>query len=187
MILKIVGFGHPSLRRKNKEITPDFPELDILIENMFETMYNASGVGLAAPQVDIGYRIFIVDGEPMGDLLEDGQSMEGFKKTFINPEKIEEIGKKWAFEEGCLSIPDLREDVRRPDTITLKYLDENLKEHTETFTGMKARIVQHEYDHLEGVLFTDLISGLRKQVVKKRLTKISKGDTNAAYPMKFKH
>jgi peptide deformylase len=113
--------------------------------------------------------------------------MEGFKKVFINPEKVEEVGKKWSFEEGCLSIPDLREEVRRPDTITLKYLDENLEEHTETFTGMKARIVQHEYDHLEGVLFTDLISGLRKQVVKKRLIKISKGDTSAPYPMKFKH
>ena len=186
MILKIVGFGHPALRKKNEEITADYPNLPQLVENMFETMYNANGVGLAGPQVAINYRIFVIDGEPMDDILEDGQSMEGFKKVFINAQKIEEEGKEWPFEEGCLSIPEVRENVSRPDRITLRYQDENLEEHEETFTGMQARIIQHEYDHIEGILFTDYLSGLRKKVLKGRLNKISKGDIKVTYPMKFK-
>lgn len=186
MILKIVGFGHPALRRENKEITADFPNLQELIDNMFETMYNASGVGLAGPQVDVNYRIFVVDGEPMADMEEGGEDMKGFKGVFINPQMLDETGEEWPFEEGCLSIPDIRENVSRNDTITLRYQDENLVEHTQTFSGLKARIIQHEYDHVEGILFTDHLSGLRKKVLKKRLNKISNGQIRIGYPMKFK-
>jgi peptide deformylase len=186
MILKIVGFGHPALRKKNEEVTADFPDLKETIDNMFETMYNASGVGLAGPQVAINYRIFVVDGEPMQDVVEDDEDMTGFKKVFINAQILDETGEEWGFEEGCLSIPDIRENVDRHDTIKIHYQDENLEERTETFSGLKARIIQHEYDHIEGVLFTDYLSGLRKKVLKKRLNKISKGDIRVAYPMKFK-
>ena len=184
MILPIVGYGHPVLREPTEKIGPDYPALDMLIENMFETMYNASGVGLAAPQINIPIRLFIVDGSPMDD-LDDGESLKDFKRVFINPKKIEETGESWVFEEGCLSIPDIRENVRRNSDITLQYLDQNFEEKTETFSGLKARIVQHEYDHLEGKLFTDYISQLRKQMVRGRLQKISKGQIKADYPMKF--
>ncbi|MCL4131930.1 UNVERIFIED_CONTAM: hypothetical protein GTU68_060328 [Idotea baltica] len=140
---------------------------------MFETMYNAQGVGLAAPQINMALRLFI------------DEPMKGFKRIFINPRKIEEVGEEWVFEEGCLSIPDIRENVRRKSDITLRYLDENFEEKTEFFTGLQARIIQHEYDHIEGVLFTDYISQLRKQMVKGRLNRISKGKIDATYPMKF--
>ncbi|MFK7971943.1 MAG: peptide deformylase [Bacteroidia bacterium] len=187
MILKIVGFGHPALRAKNEEITPDFPNLQELVDNMFETMYGANGVGLAGPQVAVNYRIFVVDGEPMQDMEEEGgESMEGFKKVFINAKILKEEGDTWAFEEGCLSIPDVREDVARKGQITIRYMDEHFVEHEETYTGVKARIIQHEYDHIEGILFTDLISPLRRRMVKKRLNRISTGDIAAHYPMKFK-
>lgn len=186
MILKIVGFGHPALRKENEEISADFSDLKVLIDNLYETMYNANGVGLAGPQVDVNYRIFVIDGEPMEDIVEDGEDMKGFKRVFINAQMLEEVGEEWEFEEGCLSIPDIRENVSRNDIITLRYQDENLEEHTETFSGLKARIIQHEYDHIEGVLFTDHLSGLRKKVLKKRLSKISKGEIRIGYPMKFK-
>jgi len=187
MILPIVAYGHPTLRKKTQEITPDYPNLKQFIENMFETMYNASGVGLAAPQVNVAIRLFIVDGEPMeGEKPgEESESLKGFKKVFINPQKIEEEGEKWPFYEGCLSIPDIREQVYRHDKITLRYFDENFEEKVESFTGMRARIIQHEYDHLEGVLFTDYISPLRRQLIKPRLSRISKGKTVAGYPMKY--
>lgn len=184
MILPIVGFGHESLRRENQEVTPDYPDLAKLIEDMFETMYEAQGVGLAAPQVNIPLRMFVVDGspaEPMGE----GEVMDDFKQVFINPRIIKEEGKAWTFEEGCLSIPDIRENVSRKGTILIEYQDENFERKTETFDGMKARIIQHEYDHLEGVLFTDHISSLRKRIVKPRLSKISKGKITVDYKMKF--
>lgn len=181
MILPIVGYGAPVLREKAKAITKDYPELQELIANMFETMYNAQGVGLAAPQINLPIRLFVVDGEPMdGD-----EDMTGFKRVFINAEKVEEKGKSWGFEEGCLSIPDIRETVRRPDEITLRYFDENFEEQTETFSGLKARVVQHEYDHIEGVLFTDHLSNLRRSMLKQRLGKIQKGQIDVEYPMKF--
>lgn len=184
MILKIVGYGHPALRKENAMVPADHPELDVLIENMFETMYNAHGVGLAGPQVAVNYRIFVVDGTPMG---EDGEEdMTDFKKVFINAQMLTETGDTWPFEEGCLSIPDLREDVHRKDTITLRYEDAQRKVHEETFTGIKARIIQHEYDHIEGILFTDHISPLRRRMMKKKLNKIAAGDIPLAYPMKFK-
>ena len=127
--------------------------------------------------------MFIVDGSPVEGV--EGEDMEGFKHVFINPQKVEETGKPWAFEEGCLSIPDIREDVHRPSKITLTYQDENFETHTQTFSGMKARIVQHEYDHLEGKLFTDYLSGMRKRILKTRLNKISKGQVSSPYPMKY--
>lgn len=185
MILPIVGYGHPALRKETQEIDADYPELDKLIENMYETMYNANGVGIAAPQIGLSIRMFIVDGTPMQDLAIEDESMEDFKKVFINPKKIEEHGKEWDFEEGCLSIPDIREMVKRPDTLILSYQNEKFEEKTETFTGLKARILQHEYDHLEGKLFTDYVSAFRKQIVRKRLSRISKGDIPMDYPMKF--
>ena len=182
MILPIVGYGHPTLKKKAKPITPDYPELEDLLENMFETMYNALGVGLAAPQVNLPIRIFVVDGS---ELEGDGEDMTGFKKVFINPEKIEETGPEWTFEEGCLSIPDIRENVRRPGDIRLRYFDENFHEITEEFGGMKARIIQHEYDHIEGILFVDRLKPLKKKLLKKKLSLIKAGKVNADYRMRF--
>ena len=183
MILPIVSYGHVSLRRENEEIGPDYPQLEELIANMFETMENAMGVGLAAPQINVPIRLFVVDASELDDEEEEG--LKEFRQVFINPVKIEESGQAWPFEEGCLSIPDLREEVRRPEVISLRYLNESFEEQTVTLTGMKARIVQHEYDHLEGVLFTDYISPMRRRLLKNRLNKISKGDIDAPYPMKF--
>ncbi|MEZ4685854.1 MAG: peptide deformylase [Bacteroidia bacterium] len=187
MVLKIVGYGHPALRKHNEEVPRDYPGLEELIQNMFETMYNAHGVGLAGPQVAVNYRIFVVDGEPMEDVAqEEGESLKGFKRVFINPVILEEEGEEWAFEEGCLSIPDIREEVNRQGTIRIRYLDINFQEQEETLSGLKARIVQHEYDHIEGVLFTDHLSPLRRRMIKKRLNRIAAGDVDLRYPMKFK-
>jgi len=182
MILPIVGFGHPALRERAQPIDSNYPGLDELIENMFETMYNAQGVGLAAPQLGKGIRVFVVDGTPMKD---EYPYLEGFKKVFINPQKKSETGNTWAFEEGCLSIPDIRENVMRNETIHLTYQDENFDTHEDIFEGMMARIVQHEYDHLEGVLFTDHISPLRRKILKTKLSKIAKGNIDSPYPMRF--
>lgn len=186
MILPIVAFGHPALRKEAKEVAADHPELKDLISNMFETMYNAKGVGLAAPQVGLSLRMFVVDGKAMEGAIEgDTQTMDDFKKVFINPEILEEDGDEWAFEEGCLSIPDIREDVWRPERLLIRYFDENFEEHTEELSGIKARIVQHEYDHIEGVLFTDYIKGLKKTLLKSRLKRISFGKISVPYPMNF--
>jgi peptide deformylase len=186
MVLPIVALGHPVLRKKTEAISRDYPGLDEIIRDMFETMYNAHGVGLAAPQVNLSIRLFIVDGSPMdGEGADPSEVMLDFKKVFINPQKLEETGNPWAYEEGCLSIPDIREDVMRQPTITLRYQNEQFEEITETFSGMKARIIQHEYDHLEGVLFTDYVSGLRKKLLRNRLARISKGQIPLTYPMKF--
>ncbi|MDP5170592.1 MAG: peptide deformylase [Bacteroidia bacterium] len=184
MILPIIGLGHPVLREKTQEITPEYPNLGALIDNMFETMYNAQGVGLAAPQIGLAIRLFVVDGSPMepGDEEDD---LTDFKRVIINPVKVEEHGAPWPYEEGCLSIPDVRESVKRPEFITIRYQNQNFEEVTETLSGMKARIVQHEYDHLEGTLFTDYISPMRRQVIRTRLAKISKGEVAAPYPMKY--
>lgn len=183
MILPIIGYGHPVLREETQEIDQNYPELERLIENMFETMYNANGVGLAAPQIGLPIRMFIVDGSPMDG--EEGEDLKTFKRIFINPTIEEETGQEWPFEEGCLSIPDLREDVIRPDTITIAYQDVEFNQVTETLDGLKARIVQHEYDHIEGVLFTDHLSPLRRRVIKPRLNKIQKGGIRTPYPMKY--
>lgn len=183
MIYPIISYGHHGLREETQEISSDYPDLDKLIDDMYETMYNSQGVGLAAPQINIPIRLFVVDGSPIEPM--EGEDMAAFKRVFINPQKIEETGKPWTFEEGCLSIPDIRENVSRPAHITLRYQDRNFELRTETFSGMQARIVQHEYDHLDGVLFTDYLSGMRKRVLKTRLNKISKGQVDVPYPMKY--
>ncbi|WP_299245131.1 peptide deformylase [uncultured Aquimarina sp.] len=189
MILPIVAYGDPVLKKKAKEITKDYPQLSELLENMFETMYNAHGVGLAAPQVGLPIRLFLVDAEPFADdeeLSEEEQEvLKGFKKVFINATIVEETGEEWSFCEGCLSIPEIREDVFRKETIKINYFDENFVEHTEIYSGLAARVIQHEYDHIEGVLFTDKLSSLKKRLIKGKLTNISKGKINAEYRMRF--
>ncbi len=181
MILPIYLYGHSVLRKIGENITPNYPELKKLIADMFDTMYAAKGVGLAAPQVGHAINLFIVDASPYVDDEDDEMSSEEkkalktFKKVFINTEILEESGTEWKFNEGCLSIPKLREDIVRKPTIKIKYLDEYFKEHTETFVGIAARIIQHEYDHTQGVLFTDKISAFRKKIITKKLSDISKG------------
>jgi len=188
MILPIVAYGDPVLKKKAEDISKDYPNLDTLLVNMFETMYNAYGVGLAAPQIGLPIRLFLVDTAPFSDdeLSEEDQIMlKSFKRVFINAQILNEEGQEWAFNEGCLSIPDVREDVFRKPKITVEYLDENFNTHTEVFEGLIARVIQHEYDHIEGVLFTDKLSGLKKRLIKGKLTKISKGEIDVDYRMRF--
>lgn len=189
MILPIVAYGHPVLKKKGTDITKDYPNLDELLVNMFETMYNAFGVGLAAPQIGLPIRLFLVDTTPFSDddglSIKEQNELKGFKRVFINPEIIKEEGDEWAFNEGCLSIPDVREDVFRKPKITIEYVDENFKSHKEVFEGLIARVIQHEYDHIEGVLFTDKLSALKKRLIKGRLNNISKGKINIDYRMRF--
>tara|TARA_R110002050_G_scaffold300018_1_gene467400 strand:+ start:93704 stop:94294 length:591 start_codon:yes stop_codon:yes gene_type:complete len=189
MILPIVAYGDPVLKKKAEDITKDYLKLDELLVNMFETMYNALGVGLAAPQIGLPIRLFLVDTTPFSedeDLSEEEQSnLKDFKRVFINAKITKEEGDEWAFNEGCLSIPDVREDVFRQPKITIEYLDENFKPHTEIFDGLRARVIQHEYDHIEGVLFTDKLSTLKKRLIKGRLSNISKGKINVDYRMRF--
>ncbi len=189
MILPIVAYGDPVLKKKGEEISQDYPNLNELLENMFETMYNAMGVGLAAPQIGLPIRLFLVDTSPFGEDEElpevERNVLKDFKKVFINAKIIEEEGDKWAFNEGCLSIPDVREDVFRQPQITVEYYDENFKKHTETFDGLIARVIQHEYDHIEGVLFTDKLSSFKKRLIKGKLSNISKGKINVDYRMRF--
>lgn len=189
MILPIVAYGDPVLRKETETISPDYPELDKLIENMFETMYDARGIGLAAPQIGEPIRLFIVDAAPFEDdedLTEEERAyVADFKKVFINAKIVEENGDEWAFNEGCLSIPDVREDVFRQPEIVLEYQDEYFKTKRETFSGIVARIIQHEYDHIEGILFTDKLSPLKKRLIKSKLANISKGKVNVDYRMRF--
>ena len=189
MILPIVAYGDPVLKKKGKDITKDYPKFDDLLSNMFETMYNAFGVGLAAPQIGLPIRLFLVDTSPFADddmLSEDEQNeLKDFKRVFINAKIVKEEGDEWAFNEGCLSIPDVREDVFRQPKITVEYVDENFKAHTEVFDGLIARVIQHEYDHIEGVLFTDKLSSLKKRLIKGKLSNISKGKINIDYRMRF--
>jgi peptide deformylase len=191
MILPIVAYGDPVLKKEAIEIDEQFPALKQLIDNMFETMYEASGVGLAAPQIGQSIRLFVVDGSPFAEVDEDEEEdpravgMEGFKRVFINPIIEEETGANWVFAEGCLSIPKIREDVSRKEKIRVTYYDENWQFHDEWFDGYKARIIQHEYDHIEGILFTDHLSVLKKRMLTKRLTNISQGEVKVSYKMKF--
>ncbi|WP_298550681.1 peptide deformylase [uncultured Algibacter sp.] len=189
MILPIVAYGDAVLKKKAKDIAKDYPNFDDLLENMFETMYNAYGVGLAAPQIGLPIRLFLVDTTPFSEdedlSKEEQKALNGFKRVFINAKIIEEEGDEWAFNEGCLSIPDVREDVFRKPIITVEYLDENFNAHKESFDGLRARVIQHEYDHIEGVLFTDKLSSLKKRLIKGRLTNISKGKINVDYRMRF--
>lgn len=189
MIIPIYGYGEPVLRQVGEEITPNYPNLSAIIDNMYDTMYNAYGVGLAAPQVGLPIRLFIIDTEPFSDsndLTKNEQlQLKNFKKTFINAKMILEDGKEWGFNEGCLSIPDVREDVYRNERITIEYCDENFIKKTEVFDGLIARVIQHEYDHIEGVLFTDKISMLKKTLIKKKLQNIMDGKAFPDYRMKF--
>ena len=189
MILPIVAYGDPVLRKETEAITKDYPDLDTVIENMFETMYAARGIGRAAPQVNMPIRLFIVDATPFEDdedlSAEEQKFVSTFKKVFINARILEESGDEWAFNEGCLSIPDVREDVFRKPNIVIEYEDENFKKHKDTFSGIVARIIQHEYDHIEGILFTDKLSPLKKRLIKSKLANISKGNVGIDYRMKF--
>ncbi|MFT5943217.1 MAG: peptide deformylase [Sediminicola sp.] len=189
MILPIVAYGDPVLRKVGTDIDKEYPGLSTLIDNMWETMYHAHGVGLAAPQIGLSIRIFMVDAMPFADdedlTAQEQIQLKDFKRVFINAKILEETGKEWAFNEGCLSIPDVREDVVRKDTITIRFLDENFKSHEETYNGLLARVIQHEYDHIEGILFTDKLSSLKKRLMKSRLANISKGKINVDYRMRF--
>ena len=200
MILPIVAIGDPVLKTLAKDLPADLPAIDLhkLVEDMFETMYSAHGVGLAAPQVGRAVRLFVMDSGPMlgpDEDDEDGEPVEvaaadevqetPIKRAFINPQMVSETGTPWGFEEGCLSIPGVRELVQRCPDIVLRYEDENRQVHEEGFSGMAARIIQHEYDHLEGILFTDKLSAFKKQLLKGRLARISKGDVKHDYRMKF--
>lgn len=182
MIYPIVIYGDPVLKKRAKPIEKDYPELDKLIADMYETMYAANGVGLAAPQIGKSIRLFVIDGSPMED---EEEIAIGLKKVFINPEIIEESEEEEKFEEGCLSIPGLRENIERPEEITMKYLDENFNPHEETFDGIAARIIQHEYDHLEGILFTDKLSAFKKTLIRSKLNDMAKGYVDAKYPYKI--
>lgn len=190
MILPIVVYGDPVLRKKCEDIDKDYPKLDQFIKDMYETMYDALGVGLAAPQVGKAIRLFVVDASPFAEVEEDEEpeytkeeleEMDGFKKTFINARILEEVGEEWKFNEGCLSIPRIREDVLRKPKITIEYYDEKFKKHTETYEGVIARVIQHEYDHIEGVLFTDKISPFKRKLISGKLSDISKGKFKADY------
>lgn len=187
MILPIVAYGDPVLKKVGVEIDADYPGLNKLIEDMFETMSNARGVGLAAPQVGKSIRLFIVDATPFSEdpETEEEAALAGFRKIFINAKITHETGKEWAFNEGCLSIPKIREDVMRKPELTIEYLDENFESQKETFKGIAARIIQHEYDHIEGKLFTDRISPLRRKLLQSKLTNITKGKIDVDYRMKF--
>ena len=188
MKLPIVAYGDPILRKKTSEIEEDYPDLKQLIDNMFDTMYAANGVGLAAPQVGLPIRLFVIDASPFAEDDEDGNgdpSLKDFKKVFINPIIVSETGEKKGFYEGCLSIPDINEEVMRAPNVVLNYLDENFDEHEVELTGLAARVVQHEYDHLEGKLFLDKLGALKKTMLKGKLDAISKGQVRVSYKMKF--
>jgi peptide deformylase len=181
MSYPIVVYGSPILRKVAKEINKDYSMLNQLIEDMYETLYASEGLGLAAPQIGKSIRLFIIDAAPM---VEDDPSLEGFKKAFINPKIIEESGDIWAYTEGCLSLPNMREDVNRPGVIRIQYYDSDFKFYDETCDGIKARIIQHEYDHLQGVLLIDRISALRKKLLRGKLNDIAKGKAEAKYKTK---
>ncbi len=188
MVLPIIGYGSTVLKTKAKEIPVNYPELNKLISDLYETMYDASGVGLAAPQIGKSIRLFVIDTSPFNN--DDFEKNSGFevkslKKTFINPEIIEQFGDLSSFEEGCLSIPNIREHINRKSEIKIKYQDENFIDHQETFSGILARVIQHEYDHLEGTLFTDKISPFKKKLIKGKLNNIKIGKVSVDYKMKF--
>jgi len=189
MILPIVAYGDPVLKKMAKPIDKDYPKLEELISNMWDTMYNAYGVGLAAPQVGVPIRLFVIDAAPFAEdddlTAEEKEYLKGFKRVFINAKVIEETGDEWAFSEGCLSIPDVREDIFRKPEVTIEYQDQNFETKKETFTGLAARVVQHEYDHTEGILFTEKISSLKKRLINGRLKKISSGKIKVDYKMRF--
>lgn len=192
MILPIVAYGHPVLRKVAGEIDENYPELKKLLEDMWETMYASNGVGLAAPQVNKGIRLFVVDSAQIFANMDDKERKEheypddpGVKETFINAHIVEELGDDWSYNEGCLSIPKIREDIYRAEEVIVEYQDENFKKHKKTFTGITARIILHEYDHIDGKLFIDHISPLKRKLLKRKLDDISKGNISVDYKMLF--
>jgi peptide deformylase len=190
MILPIVAYGHPVLRKVAVDIQQDYPQLDKLIADMWETMYNSNGVGLAAPQVNRDIRLFVMDTEQMFEDMKDDEKAQypndhGFKGVFINAHIVELDGEEWSYNEGCLSIPKIREDIYRHETVTLKYVDQSFEEHEQTFSGLTARVILHEYDHIDGKLFIDYISPLKRKLMKGKLTDISKGKISVDYKMLF--
>lgn len=182
MIYPIIAYGDPVLKKVAEDISQDYPDLQQLIADMYETMYEAGGIGLAAPQIGKSIRLFIVDTAPL-----ERKDVPEFKKVFINASILEEYGDDWKYDEGCLSIPGVRGEVSRPSKLKIHYFDENWKEHTEELDGMPARIIQHEYDHIEGILFVEHLSSLKRQLIKGKLSNLSKGYTDAQYRMKFYH
>lgn len=190
MILPVVAYGSPVLRKVCDDITPEYAGLDKLLTDMWETLYNSSGVGLAAPQINKPIRLFLVDTVQIVEDFDDEDKRkypgeEPIKQVFINAQIIDESGKLWPYNEGCLSIPKVREDIQRHSNIRISYLDENFVEHERDFHGITARVIQHEYDHIEGKLFIDYISPLKKRLLKKKLDDISKGKIHTDYRMIF--
>ena len=182
MLLPIVAYGHPTLRKRSEEITKYYPDFEKFVADLTETMYVADGVGLAAPQVNRNIRVFVIDCNPFKEKYPEASGVKG---VFINPVILEETGDTWYYNEGCLSVPGIHEDVLRKKTIKIRYFDENWVEHTKTFTGIVARVIQHEYDHLEGKVFTDHLSPMRKLLLKGKLNDISQGRVNVDYKMIF--
>ncbi len=183
MILPIFAYGQPVLKKVAEDIAPDYPNLADLISNMWDTMYDAHGVGIAAPQIGLSIRLFVIDTEQIEK--EENPDHVGFKKVFINAHKIDEVGEKWSYEEGCLSIPNIRGEVMRQPLLKIRYLDEYFVEHVEEFDGINARVIQHEYDHIDGVLFTDRLSPVKRTLIRNKLENIRRGKVNADYKMKF--
>ena len=190
MILPIVAYGSPVLRKICDDIDQDYPNLDTLIADMWQTMYNSNGVGLAAPQVNAPIRLFVMDSEQIFRNQEEDEQDEypdapGYKGVFINAHILELGGKEWAYNEGCLSIPKIREDVFRNEQVTLEFMDENFQQHTITFNGISARVILHEYDHIEGKLFIDYLKPLKRKLLKRKLNDISRGNIKVDYRMVF--
>lgn len=190
MILPIVAYGTPILRQVSKEITPDYPDLAKLIEDMWETMYSSNGVGLAAPQVNRDIRLFVIDSRQVFENLEENEKDKypdgpGIKQVFINAHVVAVDGEEWSYNEGCLSIPKIREDIFRSEEVTLDFLDENFEPHTETYNGISARIILHEYDHIEGKLFIDYLKPLKRKLLKSKLDDITRGKISVDYKMSF--
>ena len=188
MILPVIGYGNPILKRKSKEITGSYPDLKKLISNMYDTMYSAKGVGLAAPQIGKSIKIFIIDTSPFLKIDDDeikDYEVSSVKQTFINPTILDETGEFWSFEEGCLSIPHIREEVKRKSFIKIEYYDENFNYRKDDFSGIVARVIQHEYDHIQGILFTDKLTSFKKRLLKSKLNNIEKGNIDIDYLMDF--
>lgn len=182
MVLPVVAYGHSVLKRVAEEITPDYPDFKQLVDDMFETMYYSEGVGLAAPQINKSIRLFVIDCDPFSEKYPEGK---GIKKVFVNPEIVESSEETWTFREGCLSLPNLNEDVERPSKIKIRYMDENFVQHEDEYDGIVARVIQHEYDHLEGKVYIDRVSSMRKLMLKSKLRDISEGNVDVDYRMLF--
>ena len=182
MILPIYAYGQPVLKKKGAEVGPDYQDLETLIGNMWETMYNAHGVGLAAPQIGRSIRLFIVD---TVQLSKEEKKEGGIKQVFLNAQMLDEEGEPWPYEEGCLSIPDVRGDVERLPQVRIRYMDAQFEEHEEVFTGIEARVIQHEYDHIEGRLFTERLKPIKRRLIQRKLDSIKKGQIEVEYRMKF--